>query len=416
MPHAVLTPRRLVPSPRISGQGASQAASPRSVALPRPDLARRRLGSVEALRGAAALLLVVYHLFAMTGAPLGASATRLVQSFASGVPLFYAISAFSLLIGYHGALEQSGGLRKFYIRRFFRIAPLYYAMLLFYLLLGVVVFRMPIDWSEVLLDTTFLFGLVPGKHEGIVWASWSIGVEWIFYGLFPLVLVIAPGKRSALALFVACLFVSRGFAPWLAVSGTEPGTFAYMGFPNHLVFFAAGVLAFRWVEDSLARRQTDAPPPGWPVRWIPLALCAALMAAAWWTPLAHAMAVLRLGTHAKAIIWLILLVGSVNGLALIDNRWLRLAGRWSFGIYLLNPPIIYFLHRAGVLSALQQATDSAELAFCCASALTIPLVAAAAGLAYAAIELPGIRLGDRVLARLGRIAPAHTASASSHGQ
>lgn len=405
MPPATSPARRIVPPPRWSRRAASSAPSPGAFEIPRPDSPRRRLGSVEALRGAAALLLVVFHVQAMSGTALSGPAGRFVESFASGVPLFYAISAFSLLIGYHGMLEQPGGLRKFYVRRFFRIAPLYYAMLLFYLLLAVCRFHRSIDWSEVLLDATFLFALVPGKHEGIVWASWSIGVEWIFYALFPLVLVLTPGKRSALALLAASLLISRGFMLWMATAGGDQTTFAYMGFPNHLVFFAAGVLAFRWVEGSLARQSADAAPPNRPARWVPLLLVVGLLAAGQWTPLANVLGWLRLGTHAKALIWFILLVGAANGLPLIDNRWLRLAGRWSFGIYLLNPPVVHALHRAGVYAAIRHVVASADLAFCCAAALTIAVVAAAAGVAHAAIESPGIRLGDRVLGRFGRAAP-----------
>jgi len=55
-----------------------------------------RLGSLEALRGVAALALVLFHTRAMPPLQVPAQANFVLQNLAFGVPLFYAISAFSL--------------------------------------------------------------------------------------------------------------------------------------------------------------------------------------------------------------------------------------------------------------------------------------------------------------------------------
>lgn len=77
------------------------------------------------------------------------------------------------------------GLKKFYIGRFFRIAPLFYLCISFYLIAMPLWYDTKIEVADLLANLTFSFGLIPGKHESIVWAGWSIGVEWIFYFLFP---------------------------------------------------------------------------------------------------------------------------------------------------------------------------------------------------------------------------------------
>jgi len=39
------------------------------------------------------------------------------------------------------------------------------------------------EWTKSVL---FVFNFFPGSEQGIVWASWTIGVEMVFYTVFPL--------------------------------------------------------------------------------------------------------------------------------------------------------------------------------------------------------------------------------------
>jgi peptidoglycan/LPS O-acetylase OafA/YrhL len=39
--------------------------------------------------------------------------------------------------------------------------------------------------ATILANLTFVFNLWPGHEEGIAWASWTIGVEMLFYIIFP---------------------------------------------------------------------------------------------------------------------------------------------------------------------------------------------------------------------------------------
>lgn len=356
-----------------------------------------RLSGLESLRGIAALLLVVFHVRYIPNLAVPGGLGQLISHFGSGVPLFYAISAFSLMLGYERCLEKPAGLSKFFIRRFFRISPLFYFMLVVWLAIDKFYLHTPVKGRTVLLNATYFFGFLPGQHEGIVWASWSIGVEWIFYMLFPVFLVLAGTRLHAMILFAVSLAISANIEPLLLGVKDSAPSFAYMCFPNHLVFFSAGILAFRLVH----------PRPGQSADWMrkvgpwgPWALVGgaiAWLAVGWqpafWLPLSR----LHLAVHWSAGAWLALLAGSALGLPRVfDNNTLRHAGRLSFGLYLLNPPIILALMQTGFYRAVYAAVPWTGFAFSICTAVTVIAVAAAAWVAFRLIEQPGIHLGERL--------------------
>ena len=137
---------------------------------------RWHMEHLDALRGFAILAVVWVH----TGlaSNLYPFWSQIAFSGQRGVQLFFVVSAFTL------ALSSDNRRRKeqrpttnFFIRRFFRLAPLYYLDILLTLLS-----RSPISgsWRDVLLGFAFLQGL--GYHAIIHVApgTWSIADEALF--------------------------------------------------------------------------------------------------------------------------------------------------------------------------------------------------------------------------------------------
>jgi peptidoglycan/LPS O-acetylase OafA/YrhL len=93
----------------------------------------RRLDFVDSLRGLAALYIVVYHMALVPHPRLEAPhwAQAVVLSGGTAVTLFFVVSAFSLCHTMNAHAGELHAVRDFFIRRLFRIAPLFYAMLLF---------------------------------------------------------------------------------------------------------------------------------------------------------------------------------------------------------------------------------------------------------------------------------------------
>src|SRR5260370_30559316 len=96
----------------------------------------RRIPELDGLRGLAILLVLVFHYISQEGVlpsgSFGDRLQRLVIMGWTGVDLFFVLSGF--LIG--GILMDVRGspsyFKTFYIRRFFRIVPIYYLWIILY--------------------------------------------------------------------------------------------------------------------------------------------------------------------------------------------------------------------------------------------------------------------------------------------
>jgi peptidoglycan/LPS O-acetylase OafA/YrhL len=114
----------------------------------------------------------------------------------------------------------------FYVRRFFRIAPLYYLLLAFALTfqgpymaaynnlgkfyrpdfvqaVGIPAFDLHgFDFATLFYHVTFLFGAIPSQSSNNVMPDWSIGLEMQFYLVFPFLMIAL--RKIGPAWFAAC--------------------------------------------------------------------------------------------------------------------------------------------------------------------------------------------------------------------
>jgi peptidoglycan/LPS O-acetylase OafA/YrhL len=133
-----------------------------------------------------------------------------------GVQCFFVISAITISASLqHDAQRLSGTrevLRNFYVKRFARIAPLYYLAIIGYTVVDYALrlvhghIQMPHDFSDVIFNLIFIHAWVPSAIDSVVPGGWSIGVEMFFYVIAPALVFIVDHKvettgfsRSALA-------------------------------------------------------------------------------------------------------------------------------------------------------------------------------------------------------------------------
>ncbi len=193
-----------------------------------------RLEAVDSLRGIAATGVVIVHSLAMFD--LGPTGVIGIGYLVLGVPLFFVISAFSMSLAYDGGIATAAAWKRYALRRFFRIAPLFYVMLAVWLVyyhhLG-----SPFGGIGMLAtNLTFIFGIT---QDGIVPAGWSIGVEQTYSLPVPLSLV----TGWSLAFFLIVLSQSLGATVLLDNRVTRfLGKISYSLYLSHpFVIYATGI-------------------------------------------------------------------------------------------------------------------------------------------------------------------------------
>lgn len=165
-----------------------------------------KLAFIDALRGLAALMVVACHVANIPSPSLSASPAllRLISSGKAGVLLFFIISTFTLcLSASHRKFDYTAAqFREFYLRRLFRILPLYLVSIPIAWFRDLVVYDYARPLPQTLASSVSIF--IPNNYQGLVWASWTLNVELSFYLLFPLIFSICNSlQRSLVGLAVS---------------------------------------------------------------------------------------------------------------------------------------------------------------------------------------------------------------------
>jgi peptidoglycan/LPS O-acetylase OafA/YrhL len=206
---------------------------------------------VDALRGLAVLLVVVAHNYlGFTNEnglyPSGFGA--IVYQAVYGVQLFYIMSAFTLFLSLS---SKNQNYRTFLIRRFFRIAPLFYLAVLFYTLQDL--YRgNDIELARLVSVLTFTNGFVPEWINSVFHGSWSIAVEMLFYLTVPLFFSIIKDLNKAILFFITTILFAEltgELYEFFAADAIRAGAsdyvqFRYFYLPAQLPVFALGIILF----------------------------------------------------------------------------------------------------------------------------------------------------------------------------
>jgi peptidoglycan/LPS O-acetylase OafA/YrhL len=153
-----------------------------------------RVFGLDLMRAIAVLSVLMGH-FCLQFEPPQWIARLAGSSAILGVEIFYVLSGFligSILIrlARSGRLHNFTDVREFWIRRWARTLPLYYAFLLFYFRFD---YHGPASFSDnypfIIFMQNFAWPMAPFFQH-----SWSLAVEEWFYILFPLTFLLFTGK------------------------------------------------------------------------------------------------------------------------------------------------------------------------------------------------------------------------------
>jgi len=353
------------------------------------------LSSVDALRGLAAIYVACFHVIFVPSPPLAVPGwfRPFMGSGGSGVALFFVVSAFTLSISWHSRKEVSHRTRNFYIRRVFRIVPLFYFLLMLTLVRDWFRFHAIHSVKEILVSVVMLYNLVPGHSGGIVWASWTIGVEMLFYLMFPLVMKLGSTPVRLVACFVGSLVLAIVFYQGVQhshLSQSIKAGFLLTALAVHIPVFVLGIIAYTIFASKRFRQLRS--------KWVGGALVAVALTI-YLTFAYTGMYLGRVGTDWSAPAYAILVLGLVIcPLTPIVNAVTRFYGRISYSVYLNHPLVIVLL--LPVYARIYKFAQWPLLALLSCFAVTLAVLTPWAYLTYRLIEQPGIRLGSRLIKSL----------------
>lgn len=290
-----------------------------------------------------------------------------------GVQLFYTLSGFILCELYRETSWENTSLWKFYIKRFFRIAPLFYATIITVAVSRGISFQ---DWSLHL--TLIGFGFLPNHVNGVLGVEWSIHVECWMYVFFPL--MVKAIRKAPLTFAAFCISVS--FLPMflMSVNGAdiELKTFTYNQPISQIGFFAIGMyIALKHAHITTKEKS----------KFVLLPFGCALLAGPSVLNLPFLIQFV-LALPATALLVLGFLSPRLSSLRIIQG--LAWVGNISYSIYLIHIPIVLFLlPRTGEFTHHSKFIQGIVLVTC---------IILCSWITYHSIEKKGIELG-RLLAR-----------------
>lgn len=332
--------------------------------LIRPPL---HFGSIDVLRGFAALSVVVYHViehFAWTAFP---STGPLLWFRAGwmGVDLFFVISGFVIGLSAFAEIDKRGPWHfqgAFFSRRVARIVPLHYLTMLVFVVFISPELLFTNFWVNLSSHLLFVHNLNLNLHGAINGSNWSLATEMQFYVLM---LLLAPWIRIGRWWAIAAVFIGTAWAWRYGVTvfvqpssqlGPFPVFVAATQLPGMLDEFVAGLLLARLVRSELGKKMLGG---GVSVQVVLFALAVIVVsvtlliywryASFWNYPLMVTMwrSLLAL---AFALVLLFAISIKVTGVPRKLLSPLFYLGTISYGIYLWHLPVLLSLKRLAWVS------------------------------------------------------------------
>ncbi|WP_406871633.1 acyltransferase [Aminobacter sp. P9b] len=351
---------------------------------------RDRLDFLDDGRGLAVLYVVIFHTVFVPAIQYPRAAKVFLEFGGSGVILFFVISAFSLSYTMPRHFSHDRPMLSYAVARLFRILPLYYFMLPLTIWRDYVWRDMTFDWGKILATIFIVFNFNPQWVTGIVWASWTIGVELPFYLIFPLLYFRLRTTWQKITFAILAAWAVYAFDQYVTPLISDPTLarrYSHYNLLHHFPVFVIGMIAFdvyQYVKD----RKID-PSVGWLISCLGLSLVW-VMALNKYANTSFEM------DHLTAIGYATLLIGlSISPIPLFSNVVTRFYAKICYSMYLWHPFVIFALFPA--YRAIYALPISLWFKLGASIAMTIPIVTVVAWCSFKWIEIPGQNLGRMFL-------------------
>ncbi|MDR7372355.1 acyltransferase [Flavobacterium aquidurense] len=220
-----------------------------------------RFGYVDTMRGIAIFLVVLVHTsqFYLLGNELSIFA----KYGQLGVQLFFVASAYTLCFSMPFYDRKAFNLKHFYIKRYFRIAPLYYIGIGIYFFISYVLYIIKginnFEYYNVkgFLSNIFLVhSFFPKYNNSIVPGGWSIATEVLFYLIFPFLFYFIKNYSVKKTVYIIIIYtllhllVLSCAKEFFNFGKIENNSFYYYSIINQFPVFLFGMVMFKIIKNE----------------------------------------------------------------------------------------------------------------------------------------------------------------------
>ncbi|SDS28785.1 Peptidoglycan/LPS O-acetylase OafA/YrhL, contains acyltransferase and SGNH-hydrolase domains [Mucilaginibacter mallensis] len=369
--------------------------------------AKPKLDYINAVRGIAILLVILLHVSRAAVKGLPETFAYICAKGSYGVQLFFVASAFTLYISYSNRINIEGKNtnRNFFIRRFFRISPMYYLAAVVYAVLCYYIPHYndgkPLVIWKVLANIFYINDFVPGAINYLPPGGWSVGVEMLFYLCLPFLFSKIKNIKIATAWFlisaagaIVLKLVIRYMLIRLSINYQKPESwFLYFWFPNQFPVFFLGIILFYALQKYVVKSAV--------VIYVAFAVSTfLLMIISYFMPVIDPYNILPEHIIVATFFTINIFLLAQHNIKIFNNRLTRFLGEISFSLYLIHFLVIYLLADYFPLPV------NPYLSFITLLALTITIGGIISKITYHGIELKGIKLGNRFIHKNATISKA----------
>lgn len=344
-----------------------------------------KLGYIDALRGYAILLVIFAHTGQMYPLHYPGFLKNIIDFGPRGVQLFFIVSALTLFLTTEKRfVTDRRPILSFFIRRFFRIAPLFYCGLIFYNLSG----NNNVTVDGVISNLFFIDAINPTWQSlHLVPGSWSISAEMLFYLIFPLLFLKIKNLNQAISFTSIALLLSV-IIKMIVTNYTFGypliiwGSFTPYIFPFSIPVFGIGICYFFIIfkKDIQVKSNT-------------------LIAISTLSLLILIYEIRFLYTYFIVILFGLIALGlSRNYNKIIENNIIKYFGKISFSMYIVHFGVIEAIEHFGLLKQLPSNNVLSMITyFLVKFILTIILTALLSTVTYFTIEVYAQELGKKIV-------------------
>jgi peptidoglycan/LPS O-acetylase OafA/YrhL len=353
---------------------------------------KERFDYIDGLRGIAILGVIMTH--AASKVSYDGILSLITNKLGYGVQLFFLVSAFTIFYTLDSSKKSEKNLfGNFFIKRLFRIAPIYWLGIALYTIVFGLNSRGWLPGPEIWhfpLHITFTNLLHPETPSSVVPGGWSISCEVLFYLLCPLFFLVVTSIKRSIIFCLFCVLVGiiflKGVKPLfidqlVSLYGYKlTNQFFYRNIFSQLTCFSFGFLLFHVYKTEKFKSILSANK-----NYYPLLLLSGLFAILTLSGLAKSF------NHYSAglTFFLFALTCYARPNKVIESKLLTFIGRVSFSAYIYHFLIIWLL-----FSVMGESVNFYSL-----SALTLIIVLPISYLSFKYVEMGTTRIAKSIVLR-----------------